>query len=116
MADTLTSLKVALQILKRKIFKNTKKSPLCSQSLLIFIQRTLIVENNPKTREIRELLRPRSNHGNHGLFCMKQLAHLHTGNKQEKVSNIASDDDIMENNYMFVMLWNVSVISNLIFP
>ena len=27
-----------------------------------------------------------------------------------------SDADIMENNYMFVMLWNLSVISHLIFP
>ena len=33
-----------------------------------------------------------------------------------KVSNIASDEDIMENNDMFVMLWNLSVISHLIFP
>ena len=47
--------------------------------------------------------------GNHGLFLHEQFAHLHTGNTQKKVSNIASDEDIMENNYMFVMLWNLSV-------
>ena len=55
--------------------------------------------------------------GNHGLFLYEQLTHLHTGNTQKKVSNIASDEDIMEKNkYMFVMLWNLSVISHLIFP
>ena len=36
--------------------------------------------------------------GNYGLFLHKQLAHLH---------NIASDEDIMENNYMFVMVRNL---------
>ena len=54
--------------------------------------------------------------GNHGLFLHGQLVHLHTGNTQKKVSNIVSDENIMENNYMFVMLWNSSVISHLIFP
>ena len=44
--------------------------------------------------------------GNHSLFLHEQLAHLHTGNTQKKVSIIASDEDIMENNYMFVILWN----------
>ena len=53
--------------------------------------------------------------GNHRLFLHEQLAHLHTGNTQKKVSNIASDEDIMENNYMFGMLWNLNVINNLIF-
>ena len=33
-----------------------------------------------------------------------------------KVSNIASDEKIIENNYTFVMLWNLSVISHLILP
>ena len=41
---------------------------------------------------------------NHSLFLHKQLAHLHSGNTQKKVANIASDEDIMENNYMHVML------------
>ena len=54
--------------------------------------------------------------GNHDLFLHEQLAHLHTGNAQKKVSNIASDEHNMENNYMLVMLWNLSVISHLIFP
>ena len=51
--------------------------------------------------------------GNHGLFLHEQLDHLYTGNTQKKVSNIASDEDIME---MFVTLWNLSIISHLIFP
>ena len=51
---------VALQILGRKLYKkNTIKSSLYSQSLLIFIHETPVVENHPTTREIRELLRPR---------------------------------------------------------
>ena len=54
--------------------------------------------------------------GNHGLFLHDHLAHLHSGNIQKKVSNIAPDEDIMENNVTFVMLWNLSVISHLIFP
>ena len=55
--------------------------------------------------------------GKHGLFLHEQLAHLHTENTDEasKASNIAFDEDIMENNYMFVMLWNLSVISHWIF-
>ena len=56
-----------------------------------------------------------NNDGNHYLFLDEQLAHLHTGNTQKKFSNIASDEEIMENNYIFVMLWNLSVISHMIF-
>ena len=47
--------------------------------------------------------------GSHGLFLHEQLTYIHTENTQKKVSNIASDEDIMENNYMFVMLRNLSV-------
>ena len=54
--------------------------------------------------------------GHHGLFLHEQLAHLYTGNTQKEVSNIAYDEDTIENNYMFVMLWNVSVITHLILP
>ena len=43
------------------------------------------------------------NNGNHGLFLHEQLAHFHTANTQNKVSNIASDEDVIENNYMFLM-------------
>ena len=54
--------------------------------------------------------------GNHGLFLQEHLSHLQSENQQKKVSNIASDEDIMENDYMFVMFWNLGVISHLIFP
>ena len=56
--------------------------------------------------------------GDHGLFLHEQLVHLHTTNTQKKVSNIVSDEDIMENNYMymFVILWNLRAISHWIFP
>ena len=47
--------------LRAKILqKYKKKSSLYSQSLLIFIHNTPVVENHPTTREIRDLLRPRS--------------------------------------------------------
>ena len=52
-------LKVAIQILGRKFYKNIRKSSLYPQSLLIFIYKSLEVENHPTTREITELLRPR---------------------------------------------------------
>ena len=42
--------------------------------------------------------------GNHSLFLHEQLAHLHTGNTQKKVSNTASDEDIMENKYVFYVM------------
>ena len=100
---------MALQILGRKFYTNAKKLSLYSQSLLVFIYKTAVVENHPTTREIRELLWPRSTpRGNHGSFLHEQLAHLLTSteNTQKKVSNMASDEDIMENNQMFVILWN----------
>ena len=50
-------LKVALQVLERTFYKNTKKSSMYSQGLLIFI---LVVKRHPITREIRDLLWPTS--------------------------------------------------------
>ena len=47
-----TALKVALQIFGRKFYKNTEKSSLYSQSLLIFIHKALVVEGHPTSREI----------------------------------------------------------------
>ena len=55
----LSILKVALQILGRKFYKNTKKSSLYSYSLFIFILKTPVIENHPTTKEIRELILPR---------------------------------------------------------
>ena len=37
---------------------------------------------------------------NHGLSLHEQFAHFYTGNTQKKVSNIVSDEDIMENNHV----------------
>ena len=54
------NLKVALQTLGRNFYKNIKESSLYSQSLLIFIHRTPVVERHPITREIRDFLWPRS--------------------------------------------------------
>ena len=42
--------------------------------------------------------------GNHSLFLHEQLTHVHNANTQKKVSNIVSDEGIIENDYMFVML------------
>ena len=44
--------------------------------------------------------------GKHGLFLHEQLVHLHTEITQAKLQT-AFDEDIMENNYMYiVVLWN----------
>ena len=77
---------------------------------------TPVVENHPTTKENRELLWPRSIPTEITVYLHEKLAYLHTGNTQMKDSNIASEEDIMENNYMFAILWNLSVISHLIFP
>ena len=53
---------------------------------------------------------------NHGLFLHEQLTHLLTASTQKKVLNIASDEGIMEYDYLLVMFRNLSVISDLIFP
>ena len=94
---------MAPQILEQKFYKNAKNSSLYSQSFLIFIHKTPVVESHLTTGEIRELLWPRLTQT--GIFLHEQLAYLQT-NTLKKVSNIASDEDIMENNYMFVILWN----------
>ena len=108
-------LKVALQIFGQKFYTNTKKSSLYAQSLLIFIHRTLVVKRHPTTREIRDLLWPRSTPmGNTVCFTWAVCSFIHWKYTGE-ASNIAFDEDIMKNYYMFVMLWNLSVISHWIF-
>ena len=65
----LFDLEVALQILGRTFYKDTKNASLYSQSLLIFIHKAPVVENHPTTREIRELhLAQVDTNGNHGIF------------------------------------------------
>ena len=115
--EKLFSLKVALQILVRKFYKNTEKSSLYSQSLLIFIHKTPVVESRPTIREIRDLLRPRSTPtGKTVYFYMSSSLIYKMKKNTDEASNIASNKDIMEVNYIFVMLQNLSVISHWIFP
>ena len=98
-------LKVALRILGRKFSKNTKKSSIYSQSILIFIHKTPTVE----IRQQEKL----ENYYGPGLFLHEQLAHLHTGNTQESFKH-SSNEDIME--IISCLLWNLSVLSHLIYP
>ena len=53
--------------------------------------------------------------GKQGLFKHEQLVRLHNENT-DIASNTAFDEGIIENTYMFVILWNLSVISHGIFP
>ena len=102
--------------LGKKILQNTKKLSIYSKSLLIFIHKTPLVEHHPTNGEIKRITTTQiDTNGIHDLFVHAQLAHLHTGNTQKKVSDIASDEDVMQNNNIFVMLWNLSFISHLIF-
>ena len=68
-------LKVALQILERKFYKNTKKS---SQSLLIFIHRTPVVERHQITREIRDLLWPMSTPTQNTIYLYMSNSFIYT--------------------------------------
>ena len=81
-------LKVALQILRRKFYKNTRKSSLYSKSLLIYNDKTPVVENHPTTREIKRFTMAQvDTDGKRSLFLREQLVHLHTGNTQTKLKH-----------------------------
>ena len=108
-------LKVALQILRQKFYKYTKRSFLYSQSLLIFIHKTPVFKSHLTTRAIRELLRPRSTPKGITVYFYMSSSLIYILKIHRRVSNMASDEDIIRNNYMFVFLWNLSVISHLIF-
>ena len=95
---------MALQILEWKFYKNTRKSSLYSHILLIFIHKTPTAENHPTSREIRELLRPRSKLTGITVYFYMSCSLIYILICTEKASNMASDEVIMENNYMFVML------------
>ena len=87
-----------LQIMGRTFYKNTKKTSLYSQRILIFIHKTPVVKNHLTNRRNKRITTTQVNtDGNHGLFLHEQLTHLHTGNTQKKVLDIASEEDIMEN-------------------
>ena len=89
-----------------------------SQSLLIFIHKTTPVENHLTTRETRDLLRPRSTPTGNPVFFTWAASLFTYWKYTDEASNIASDEDNnnMENNCMFIMLSNLSVISHVIFP
>ena len=100
----LKSLKVALQTLGRKFYKNTAKSSLYSQSLLTFIHKNPVVENHPTTREIRDLLQPRSTPTGITVYFYISSSHIYIL-ERHKASNMVSDEDIIENHYMFVICY-----------
>ena len=91
---------------------------LYSQSLLIFIHKNPVVSNHPTKGEIREFIRPRSTPTGITIYfymssSLIYILEIH----RRKFQNVTSDEDIvMENDYMFVMLRNLSAISHLIFP
>ena len=71
---------VALQIVGLKFYKNAKKSSIYSQSLLICVHKTPVVENHLTTWEIKRFTTAQvDTMGRHVLFLDDQLAHLHTG-------------------------------------
>ena len=105
-------LKVALQVLGWHFTKIVKKSPL---SLLIFIHRTSVVERHPITREL-DIYYGRGWHHRETRSIFTWAARSFTHWKYtDEPSNIAVDEDIMENNCM-LMLWNLSVIRHWSFP
>ena len=75
-----SSLKVALQILGLKFFKNTKESSLFSQRLFNFIYRTPVVERHPITREIRDLLWPMSTPKGNTVYFYMSSSFIYTLN------------------------------------
>ena len=90
--------------------------PVYSKSLLIFIHKITVLEKHRTTGEIRELLQPRSTPTEIPVYFYTSsfliyILEIHRGRFQT-----GSDVDSMENDYMFVMLWNLSVISHMIFP
>ena len=67
---------VALQILRQKIYKNTKTSTLYSQSRLFFIHKTPVVESHPTTSEIGRFTTAQvDTDEKHDLFLHEQLTH-----------------------------------------
>ena len=78
-------LKVALQILGRKFYKNTKESSLYFQSFLNFIHRTPVVERHPMTREIRDLLWPLSTPTGNTVYFYMSSSFIYTLKIQTKL-------------------------------
>ena len=92
-------LKVALQILGRKFYKNTKKNHPYTPKASIFIHKTPVVENYPTKGEIRELLLPRSTPTVIIVYCYMSSSLIYILEIHRKKFQTASGEDIMENNY-----------------
>ena len=88
------------------------------QELLSLLQSYELRGKQPFISDFSRLLRHAIEKGRGPILYSKKKPEPHgdTRNTPKKVSNTVSDEDIMENNYMFVMLWNLSVISHCIFP
>ena len=54
--------------------------------------------------------------GKHSLFLHIAARWFTYWEYKDETFNIASNEDIMENNYIFVMLWNLHDIGHLVFP
>ena len=111
------NLKVAIQILRGKFYNNTKISSLYSQSPLIFIHKTLTVEHHPKkkTGEMRELLWPRSTPMGITVYFYMSSSLIYIPEVQRrKFQPLHLMKTLCK--IITVMLWNLKVISHLIFP
>ena len=80
-----TALKVALQILGRKVFENTEKSSLYSQSFLIFIRKIPVVEAIGQQEKLEIYFGPGQHRQETRSILHEQLAHLHTENTLTKL-------------------------------
>ena len=110
------SLKVALQILGRNFYQNTKKSSLYSQSFQIFIHRTPAVERHPITRESRDLLWPRSTLSGNTVYSYMSSTFIYNLKIHRRSFKHSFRWRYNGKYYMFVILRNLSVISHWIFP
>ena len=99
---------VAFRSWDENVCRNTKKSSLYSHNFLIFIHKTPVVESHPTAGEIRELLWPTSTPtGITIYFYMGSSLIYITGNTHKKVSNIVSDEGIIENDYMLFLCYEI---------
>ena len=79
MIAIILALKVALQILGRKFYKDNKKSSLKSKSLFIFIDITPVAESHLTAIEMKRFTMAQVDTSRkHSLFLHEQLVHLHT--------------------------------------
>ena len=87
-------LMVALQILRQKFYKNTEKSSLYTQSILIFIHKTPVVESHPITREIRDLLWPWSSSTGNMVYFYMSSSLIYTPKLHRRSSGAKSENNL----------------------